>query len=49
MDISYRRTPPTLLERALARLVKRRLIPTAHIHQLDLVHDLDLRFTRAFP
>lgn len=46
MDISYRRTPPSLLERALTRLVKRRLIPTA---RLDLVHDVDLRFTRPFP
>ena len=42
MDISYRRTPPSLLERALARLVKRRLIPTAPVHRLDLVHDVDL-------
>jgi hypothetical protein len=43
MDISYRRTPPSLLERALARLLKRWLIPTAHVHRLDLVHDLEVR------
>lgn len=42
MDLSCRRTPPSLLERALARLVKGRLIPTARLHRLDLVHDVDL-------
>ena len=47
MDISYRRTPPNLLERALARLVKGRLIPTAHVHRLDLVHDVDLEVRQA--
>lgn len=47
MDISYRRTPPSLLERALARLVKRRLILTMRVHRLDLVHDVDLKIRQA--
>lgn len=47
MDISYRRTPPSFLERDLARLVKRRLVPSAPIQRLDLVHDLDLDVRQA--
>lgn len=47
MDISYRRTPPSLLERALAHLVKRRLTPTTRLHRLDLVHDVDLDVRQA--
>jgi len=47
MDISYRRTPTSLLERTLARLVKRQLIPTMRVHRLDLVHDVDLELMRS--
>lgn len=47
MEISYRRTPPSLLERALARLVKRRLVSTTRVHRLDLIHDVDLKVRQA--
>ncbi len=47
MDISYRRTPPSLLERALARLAKRRIIPTAPIDRIDFVHDVELKVSQA--
>lgn len=39
MDISYRRTPPSILERALARLAKRRSLSSPLVAQVDLVHD----------
>jgi len=42
MDISYRRTPPSLLERALAHLVKRRPLPSSSTARVDLVHNVDL-------
>lgn len=44
MEISYRRTPSSLLERALVRLAKRRLAPAAGAHRLDLIHDVGLDF-----
>lgn len=47
MDISYRRTPPSLFERALARLVKRRLISATRVHRLDLVYDVEVEVRQA--
>lgn len=37
MDISYRRTPPSLLERTFARLLKCRAMAVSDLVQLDLV------------
>lgn len=47
MDISYRRTPPNLLERALARLVKHRPVLAISAARLDLVYDVDLEVRQA--
>lgn len=44
MDIANRRTPSSLLERALVRLAKRRLTPAAPAHRLDLIHDVGLDY-----
>ena len=45
MEISYRRTPPSLLERALARLAKRGGASALSLIRVDLVlaTDLDIR------
>ncbi len=44
MEIFYRRTPPSLLERALARLMKRgHIVPDAAC-RIDLVRDADPDF-----
>lgn len=47
MEISYRRTSTSLLERALARLLKRRQVPAHPDARFDLVHNVDLEFRRA--
>lgn len=47
MEISYRRTPPSLLERALGRLVTLRPVSSAFPVRIDLVHCVDLEFRRA--
>jgi hypothetical protein len=48
MDISYRRTAPSLLEHGLARLLKGCcLSPTPPVQRLDLVHNVDLKLVRS--
>jgi hypothetical protein len=47
MDISYRRTPPSLLERTLARFVRRRPVAANPVAKLDLVHDVELELRHA--
>lgn len=47
MEISYRRTPPSPLERSLARLVTRRPIVGDSVSRIDLVRDLHLDFSHA--
>lgn len=47
MEISYRRTPTSLLEGAFARLVKRRPIRSEAVVRVDLFHAVDLEFRRA--
>ena len=46
MQISYRRTPPSLLERAFARLVKRQPVPTVAVVRVDLVRTANMEFTQ---
>lgn len=42
MEISYRRTPPNLLERAFTRLLRRRALAVSDVVRLDVVHEDDL-------
>lgn len=48
MENFYRHTPPSLslVERALARLVKRRLLPSSSTARLDLVHNAHLELSQ---
>lgn len=51
MDISYRHTPPNLLERAFARLLKCRAIAVSDLVRLDIVHgdDLEINWSGVLP
>lgn len=46
MDISYRRTSQTLVERAFARLVRYWPVPNGDSLRLDLAHGVDLNLWR---
>lgn len=45
MDISYRRTPPNLLERALRRLLKGQRNPARSADRLDISLNPGIEFT----
>lgn len=47
MDISYRRIPPSLLERAFARLVNQESAPADPAVRLDIVHGTELELSPA--
>jgi hypothetical protein len=47
MEISYRRPPVSLQERALARLVRRRSEPAGASVRADLVRGVDVEFRQA--
>jgi len=47
MEISYRRTRPSLLERSLARLVKRQPAPASPAVRPDVVRGIDLELRPA--
>lgn len=47
MEIYYRRTPPSLLERAFAGLVKRQPAFTGPVVRADVVRGIDLELRQA--
>lgn len=47
MDISYRRIPPRLLERAFARVVNHHTAPADPAVRVDIVHGTELELTPA--
>ena len=46
MEVSYRRTPPSLLERAFARLLKHPPVPASAVVQIDFFNGADPEFWR---